>query len=97
MYPNHILVSPSVTQNNSFDITTQKFTGKNDRFNPLTIDTFYLNGTFRKNSYLYYDKLNNMNGRVVNISAITYLPYSITETVVNIYCAILNSSLWYKI
>lgn len=77
------MVSPSLTKNNTFELTTQKFSGNYDRFNLLTVDTFYQNGTFQKRSNLYYDKFKNLNGRIINISAITYLPYSITEKMVN--------------
>lgn len=90
VYPRHILVSPSSTENNALQLTTQKFTGLTDKNNPILVGTYYLNGTYQNYTDLYYDKFQNLEGRIINISALTYVPYSITKTVVNKSFAITN-------
>lgn len=84
VYPHHLLVVPSTNLNDSLDLLTQKFVGIENNKLPLILDTFLLmNGTFRLNAILYPDKLKDLEGRVVIVSAIDYLPYTTAERKVN--------------
>lgn len=84
VYPHHLLVIPSTNFNDSLDLLTQKFVGIEDSKLPLILDTFYLtNCSFSLNAGLYPDKLNDLEGRVVIVSAIEYIPYTTVARRVN--------------
>lgn len=72
------------SSNDSLNFLTQKFVGIENRKLPITLDTFYLmNCTFMLNAVLFPDKLNDLEGRVVIVSAIEYIPYAFVERKAN--------------
>lgn len=80
--------SLSPTSSNSVDekflLWTQEFVGKESYLNPILLDTFLANQTFQNNVELYPDKLRNLEGKVVKVSAIVYVPYVISKFVVSL-------------
>lgn len=79
-----MLVIPSNNSNDSLDLLTQTFVGIEQRKLPITLDTFYLmNCTFMLNAVLFPDKLNDLEGRVVTVAAIEYIPYAFIERKAN--------------
>lgn len=77
------MVTPSLDDISSFDLTTQRFVGVDTAEEPVLLTKFFANGTFEDDFVdLYPDKLKNLEGREFNVSTITYVPYVITETVV---------------
>lgn len=61
---------------------TQKFNGANDSKSVLLIDTYLENGTFQVGAELFPDKMFDLDGRDLKMSTLTYVPYTITESVV---------------
>lgn len=73
----------SKSMDEKFFLWTQEFVGKESYLNPILLDTFLANQTFQNNVELYPDKLRNLQGKLVKVSAIVYVPYVISKFVVS--------------
>lgn len=69
-------------QDNVFKMLSQKFNGADDSKSILLLDTYLGNGSFKDGAPLFPDKLFDLDGRHLKMSTLTYVPYTITESVV---------------
>lgn len=87
------LTSSSETTHRDINIQlwTQKFVGASGNLDALLLDAFLPNETFARHAELFPNKLNNLRGRPIQVGAVTYIPYVVTNYVVCIYvyvCAV---------
>lgn len=80
MYPHHLAVVRY--QDNVFKMLTQKFNGANDYKSVIAMDTFLANGSFKDGAHLFPNKIFDLDGKDLKMSTLTYVPYTITESVV---------------
>ena len=71
------------SSDNSFDLLTQKYVGLNYTDAILVNTYFTTNQTFAiDDKALYLEKLTNLNGKIVNLSTVQYIPYTWIDEVV---------------
>lgn len=80
VYPHHLAVVRY--PDNIFKMLTQKFNGADDSKSILLMDTFLTNGSFKDGAQLFPDKMFDLDRKDLKISTLTYVPYTITESVV---------------
>lgn len=85
MYPHHLAVVRY--PENIFKMLTQKFNGADDSKSVLLLDTFLVNGSFKDGAQLFPDKMFDLDGKNLRMSTLTYVPYTITKSVVRYYRA----------
>ncbi|CAD6994176.1 unnamed protein product [Ceratitis capitata] len=77
------LTSSSETTHRDINIQlwTQKFVGASGNLDALLLDAFLPNETFARHAELFPNKLNNLRGRPIQVGAVTYIPYVVTNYV----------------
>lgn len=87
VYPNHLLITPDSNESNVFNLWTQAFVGKSldEITSSMLVDRYVADEMVSPPlTDLYWDKIGNLAGKSLNISTLTYIPYSITKLMVNI-------------
>lgn len=83
MYPYHLLITPVTHE--YYQFWTQQFNGLGQVAStaPLLMRTVNLSETLSFDlTNLYYDKITNLNGRILPVSTLTYVPYTVIKSVV---------------
>ncbi|XP_077285106.1 putative glutamate receptor [Arctopsyche grandis] len=80
--PDILLVLPACDAVNcsDYDLATHKYVGTHGNGELVILDRWRSNNkTFARNTYLFPDKLTNMQGRVLKVATFSYKPYSIIQ------------------